>query len=838
MAGASQIRAGKAFIEISGDSTEFQKAMTSAQKSLDVFATHVGKVGLTFAGFGTAITAPLALATNEFAVFGDRIDKMSARTGAAAEELTALGYAAEQSGSSLGAVDKAAKGLYASMDGAAKGSKEAVDAFAALGLTARDLAGLPLSKQLSLIADGMSRLASEEQKTVVAGKLLGKSGYELLPMLKAGGAELDKATKRAKELGYVMSQEDAKAAAALSSAFTDVKKSLQGLNNAIGVALAPVATAFAETAASATAFISSIIKGNPELVQFTAAVGGVVAAIGSIGLASAGAAKAITATMGGLKSLSGLFNVSVGGVKIFSTVLGAFSLKLIAVAAALGGVYYGMEKLFQYLERKHVEGISLPAPDVEQVSAFEGEARAARRSGGGIGEIQEDFAGRSQAAHENLEKLVAERAEAQRRLDELNAEAMAGMGIGQEFSEDGLFAEITRVSDALNKYDSAIEKLRQDVANADAMTMKLGSRAGLDEIFKPSKAQAESFNAALDETLKKLDEIDAAQEKRNGDRARGDLLQSDPFAAEAESAERLLRSLVDVEAISREMQSLREAFSLADPEEAGELIARMAELSKSYEDAVKNADIEGEFNKKAIAAADVLRKRLSALQTDITVRGEERDFRADMDAGRWTDAGRKVEIESTELERALEENAAAIAEAFEAFQKGDVEAGGRLEKLLLAAREMMDRRDTLEGRQKDVGSTRDRAEDARLTVLSKLDPNRFLEEIDRLSRDLQGQLRESFEKIASLQASGEDTSGEYLSAAQLLEQLEDLKKYGMDRDDMARSLAGGTYSAEAARRMDSGGGQDMQRQQLDETKQIKRLLDEIRREVRNSGGLG
>src|SRR5690606_35138144 len=152
MAGASDVRAGRAFVEILARDN-VQKGLRSAQAKLQAFGAGVAKIGGAMFAGGAAIIAPLLATVNSFSEAGDQLAKMSDRTGATVEALSELSFAAERSGSSITAVEGAISTLQGTLVEASRGSGAAHLKLAELGQTLRDLTGLSPDKQFERIAD-------------------------------------------------------------------------------------------------------------------------------------------------------------------------------------------------------------------------------------------------------------------------------------------------------------------------------------------------------------------------------------------------------------------------------------------------------------------------------------------------------------------------------------------------------------------------------------------------------------------------------------------------------------------------------------------------------------
>jgi len=133
------IRAGKAYIEFSGDTSKLEAAMQRVSKQMKAFGESLNRIGAGVAAFGAALGGPLVASVMRFAKLGDVIHKSAARTGASAEAMSGLQKAAELSGATLTDVERAMKRSNEAIDDAIHKGGEAADAFERLGLSADEL---------------------------------------------------------------------------------------------------------------------------------------------------------------------------------------------------------------------------------------------------------------------------------------------------------------------------------------------------------------------------------------------------------------------------------------------------------------------------------------------------------------------------------------------------------------------------------------------------------------------------------------------------------------------------------------------------------------------------
>ena len=109
---------------------------------------------------------------------------LSEKTGTSVEGLSALAKIAKISGTELDTVEAGVVRLQKALAGADEESKGAGHAIAAIGLSVEDLKKLGPDAQFKAIADALAQFADDGSKAAWAQDALGKSGAQLLPMLK------------------------------------------------------------------------------------------------------------------------------------------------------------------------------------------------------------------------------------------------------------------------------------------------------------------------------------------------------------------------------------------------------------------------------------------------------------------------------------------------------------------------------------------------------------------------------------------------------------------------------------------------------------------------------
>lgn len=290
------------------------------------------------------------------AELGDEINRTSEKLGVGTDALQELYFAAEQVSVSQEDLGTSFRVLGKQASAAAEGSKGALDSFKDLGITLEDLkngdGSLKTTDQLlRLVADGMGSVSDPTKKAAIASELLGRSGANLIPMLKDGSAGLDEMAASAHELGYVLNAETLKAAGEMDDASDYLNAALKGLKNTLGAELLPTFTEgvkvlgrlakaavpivkiFAKILLDAFKLMGSLVKGvNIAFGQLTKTFGFFGNVIGglSVALTALGASFAIAgqaATVAGLKA-AGAWVIATAPVLLMIAAIGLIGLAL------------------------------------------------------------------------------------------------------------------------------------------------------------------------------------------------------------------------------------------------------------------------------------------------------------------------------------------------------------------------------------------------------------------------------------------------------------------------------------------------------------------------------
>ncbi len=280
---------------------------SAALKKADKNMRQLVATGATLAGAGLAVTGALVKMAQESADLGDQFQKASLKTGVATEELSALKFAAEQSGTSFEVVEKSLAKLAVNASKAAEGTKTQADAFDALGVSVTDANGnlRPMNDVLLESADRFATMKNDTEAAALAQDVFGKSGVDLIPLLKEGRDGIEALAAQASALGVVYSQDLANSSADLLDAQNELKTAMAGVSQEISETIIPVMTSVIGAITPVVVKFREFTDAHPELVRVIGVLGVSLTGAGGLLLGFAGLVKVLPIIKTGLTGLSG-----------------------------------------------------------------------------------------------------------------------------------------------------------------------------------------------------------------------------------------------------------------------------------------------------------------------------------------------------------------------------------------------------------------------------------------------------------------------------------------------------------------------------------------------------
>ena len=310
MASASDIRAGRAYIEL------YLKEKVA--ESIAAIGTKIRGMGAALKGFGAgafggSLPEPVAqllhmamspagafagfqAATKIWAHGGEEMLHLAQKTGMSVEQMSELAHAAHTVDVETTSVQSAIGRMQRSLVEAANGAEEPNLALQRLGLTVGDFKGLDAQGQFLLFAERLSKLEDPAMRAAVAFKIFGRGAQEIFPLLEQGRDGIEDLMAESRNLGFVMGKEEAEAAEKLAIKFKLVERSVKYVIRAIGEAVSVMQGQMLDKAMAIVLGVRDWVKANQEAVQTIAKVVAIVV-FGGGALVAFGTALAMVATI-------------------------------------------------------------------------------------------------------------------------------------------------------------------------------------------------------------------------------------------------------------------------------------------------------------------------------------------------------------------------------------------------------------------------------------------------------------------------------------------------------------------------------------------------------------
>lgn len=167
--------------------------------------------------------------------YGSKIHDAAQQTGLSTQTISALKYAADESGSSLEAITGSVAKFSALLGEAKNGNEKAIGTLKQYGITSTDTDGA-LKQAIKTIAE----MTDHDKQAAAAKDLFRERTAAILPVIQSFDGDLPGLIKHLEDMGLVMSQDDADAADKFGDQMDDLSKQLTGVKVKIGTELMPV----------------------------------------------------------------------------------------------------------------------------------------------------------------------------------------------------------------------------------------------------------------------------------------------------------------------------------------------------------------------------------------------------------------------------------------------------------------------------------------------------------------------------------------------------------------------------------------------------------------------
>ncbi len=243
---------GTLAVNVIANTSRFARDMTKARGIVGKFSTGIGGAIRTvtrfigpLAAIGTAAlgaTVGVRGLVNSFRNL-DALAKSSDRLGIAVKDLQALNLAAELGGTSTQVMEKGLSMMLRRASEARLGLSQAKRSFDQLGIAAEDFIGLNTADQFELVAERLSGIESQAERTRIATDIFGRGASEMLNILQDGGATIRQAQADIERFGLALTRTDLRRIEEANDTMTRLRTIMAGIANLVAVQLAPTLTA-------------------------------------------------------------------------------------------------------------------------------------------------------------------------------------------------------------------------------------------------------------------------------------------------------------------------------------------------------------------------------------------------------------------------------------------------------------------------------------------------------------------------------------------------------------------------------------------------------------------
>lgn len=348
--GAGAIRAGRAFVELFADDTNFFRSLDRVKKGFGEFADGLKSAGLRLTAGGGAVLAGIGGIFGETVSHVNELNQAAAKLNLPVDKLSGFAFAAKLSGQSLEDLLGHYENLADRIVQGATGTGGVADAFRELGVDARQLLNQDNVDQMLTLADAFSKIQNRTKASSIASTLGGDQFQKLLPLFDKGSEGIRAAMAKGGALGAVVTPQMAADVKAFSEALNEVKTVAGAVSMTVAGAFLPLLPAFRELSTMIIGFATGFRQWATANQTVITGVAGAAAAAVVAGAALLAIGTAITAVISVGSTLASVFGVVaaiVGGTfsAIFSPIgagiliVGGLALAFTNVGSILSGAF-------------------------------------------------------------------------------------------------------------------------------------------------------------------------------------------------------------------------------------------------------------------------------------------------------------------------------------------------------------------------------------------------------------------------------------------------------------------------------------------------------------------
>ena len=272
---------GNLFVNIGARTDGLNRGLTQSESRIQRFSAGAARAAKAVAAMGAAAAAAgVAIGTRMVSQQLKAIDatsKLARQLGTTTESLAVMNRAADLAG--IANMDRNLDQLNRRLSQAATGTGEAARAMDRLGLSATDLLRMPVDDRMREIGRAMMENVDATEQAALANDLFGRSGGQMLEVLRDADGLLDTAAAQAEAFGLAISEVDAVTIEQANDALSSIRAVIEGVAKRITVAVAPairmIAQRFEEAAVESRGFegvVQRVMESTGRAIGFVADV--------------------------------------------------------------------------------------------------------------------------------------------------------------------------------------------------------------------------------------------------------------------------------------------------------------------------------------------------------------------------------------------------------------------------------------------------------------------------------------------------------------------------------------------------------------------------------------
>ena len=254
-------------VRVGADTSGLDTGLNRAQGRIGKFAAGAGKAVAAMGAMAAAATAAGVAITAKMVHSQmqaiDTMSKLSRQLGTTTASIATMQRAGELAG--IQNMDSNLDQLNRRLSQAISGTGEAAKRMDQLGLSAAELQRLPIDERIRMIGRAMNENADATEHAAIANDLFGRSGGQMLEILRDADGALGEAQRQAEAFGLAISDVDAVAIERANDAMSSIGAVIQGVWRRITVELAPaislIAQRFEEAAIESSGFSNQLNTG-------------------------------------------------------------------------------------------------------------------------------------------------------------------------------------------------------------------------------------------------------------------------------------------------------------------------------------------------------------------------------------------------------------------------------------------------------------------------------------------------------------------------------------------------------------------------------------------------